>query len=491
VYRGLVMERMQCELLHILPSFMEQYRTTTKATKTKQIDLAPVCTRLVDIVEEIHKTGHTLIDVKPDNLMIASLVIPTASSKNKITVEELAQSIRLIDFGLIKVIAGTAAAQHKENVPTSQVQGTPLYASLHSHTLQTPSRRDDVYAMLYVIGEIILQANAILHHKAAPYGSGTKSASFFPWSQERDDQSLGKLKKEQMTSILSEYFTAMPSEAIKTALFNAHQQIHGTEFAQAPNYDAIRVMLRNVLLQIPLLVSSKVEAAVAKKRTSKVQSTAIPSAEAAFPLRQSARRAPQGIAAVASTRPSKLMKTAPAIHTEEHVYDSDVEMEDVEACCVDDDASVEMMDQDQEDCKPAASVPTEEASGMKFTVFGGLDNQTNETIALDDNKNSILIGSGVSQPDLLLPNLSKSHLRLTLSTTIPNAIHVKPMGKQCLVKVNNLDVPTSGTVVFVGQVITFGQYAIRSLQPFKKAAGGVMQKENKESNAKMKTRSKY
>jgi serine/threonine protein kinase len=236
---------MKCKLLNVLPSFV-------KTVRASEILLGPIFTRLINIVEAMHTKKLIMVDVNPDNLMIDSnYELPTVvQSKTTITTKLIAQSIRLVDFELVKSIAGTTGV-HIEDIPTSMVQGTPLYASLHVHNLHTPSRRDDVYAMLYVIGEIILFINGLICNKSAPYGMATDSPSYFPWSQETDIESMGKVKMEQMKTIESDYFASMPNNKIAKVLFSIHKQVHDTTFDQAPDYDTIRTLLATIKILIP------------------------------------------------------------------------------------------------------------------------------------------------------------------------------------------------------------------------------------------------
>ena len=282
---------MQCELSEMLPSFVEQYRASYPAMT--EIAFGPVCTQLIRIVEAIHQSKHILLDVKPDNLMVTPPI--AAQSKAKISTADLAKSIRLVDLGLLKSIVGTTGS-HVENDPANEVQGTPLYSSLHVHNLQTPSRRDDVYAMLYVIGGYILEIHGILHNTSATYGTG-KSASYFPWSKGISDELIGKVKADEMKSVNSAYFSSMPNKTIAEILFSAHQQVHDTNFAQKPNYDSICAALSNIKIAIPVSCSpAKKTATSSTKRFGGYQLTQSEAAESPAHLRRSTRNiAPQNV----------------------------------------------------------------------------------------------------------------------------------------------------------------------------------------------------
>jgi serine/threonine protein kinase len=454
---------MQCELLHILPPFLETYRGMP--TKTKEIDFGPVAVQLINIVEQIHLTKNILLDVKPDNLMVNyNFILPTTTkSKNSInTTEALAQSIRLVDFGLLKHIVGTDG-KHMENVDTKDVQGTPLYASLHVHESHMPSRRDDMYAMLFVIGDVILHANGVLNNTNAPYGTGTKLASYFPWSQEGNDKAIGDLKAEQMKTIKSSYFTSMPTKKIAESLFAAHNQMHNTTFKQVPDYNSIRTLLNKI--KIPVSTSTISATYATNKRSNNQQSKDVV-VETSSSLRRSARHTNHD--QVFEPPPSKMKKAnSPLAFVEEILSDSDVTMHDAEQG-YDEDSDVEMIDIDHGNCKPAAVVAapkTLQVSRLQFTIEGGENNTMNKTVILDESS-IIVIGSSSTKSTIELPNLSQTHVRLTLSKSIPNAIKVEPLGKQSVVQVNRTNIPLSGTVAFIGQVISFGPYSIRKIQRY-------------------------
>jgi serine/threonine protein kinase len=363
-FRCLIIEQMQCELSAMLPLFVEQYCASHPTIK--ELAFGPVCTQLIRIVEAIHQSKHILLDVKPDNLMISRNFTPSivAKSDASITVNDLAKAIRLVDLGLLKSIVGMTGS-HTENVPASEVQGTPLYCSLHVHNLQTPSRRDDVYAMLYVIGEYILQVYSILRKASAPYGTGTKLASYFPWSQETSDAAIGKVKAEEMKSIKASYFLSMPNKKVAEILFSAHQKVHETNFAQKPNYDAICEALSNIKIPIPTLYSSATKTATSSVKRAGDYELTLPSAVGSpAQLRRSARCiAPHYVVdAETITRPSKKTKKTSPIESIASDLD-DVTMYDARQGDEMDESDDEIMvlgNDQNEDHKPAAVSLTKE-----------------------------------------------------------------------------------------------------------------------------------
>ena len=231
------------ELMAKLSSFVEQFRDDPSV---KEIALGPLCQRLIEIVQEIHETNHIVINIKPEKLLVNGDFLmspPSVKSDTIISTDHLAKSIQFSDFGLITSFVGT------KNDPTSQVQGTPLYASLNVHALQTPSRRDDVYAMLYVIGEIVLRIDDLVKSKSDNQ-TDTATQSYLPWSQAANDADIEKAKLEQMNSIKSPYFALMPTKQIAEQLFKAHLLMHATRFAAEPNYRKIKNLLRDVRIPV-------------------------------------------------------------------------------------------------------------------------------------------------------------------------------------------------------------------------------------------------
>jgi serine/threonine protein kinase len=416
-----MVERMQCELFHSVPALVDAYLESGK----KAIPFAPLAVRLINLVEAIHKSKNILLDVKPDNLMIDSNV----KLSKQLTTEALAKSIRLVDFGLLKSFYGTDG-DHVPNLPTGEVQGTPLYASLHVHDLQTPARRDDLYAMVLVIADLLLHIHGALNHKKPPYGAG-KGASYFPWSQEPSDSAIGKVKATQLNDCKSPFFASMPSTAIVKTFVTALEQVHQTDFARLPNYDAIRTLFSNI--QVPISEASKIPAEKTKKKRIAVDDVAN---AVASPLRRSVRH-------VTYDAMSLPTKTMPPIE--------DVEMED---------ADVVMMNEDEENVKPPAKSTR---NGLQLIVTGGPNNNVHERIVLDNTTATITIGSSAQKSSLVLADLSPSHVRLSFSKN-HNAAFVEPLGKSA-VQVNRMKVGATGMMAFIGQSISFGGYTVASVQP--------------------------
>ena len=121
--------------------------------------------------------------MKLDSCLLMSSLKTFMLSKDGKT---LADKIRMIDFGLVqnyKSIGG-----HRPNEGSSSLAGTPLYSSLHVHDGQTHSRRDDLEALGYIIGELLMKLVAAANHEDA-------HDVHLPWSNGTSDEHVAKLKK--------------------------------------------------------------------------------------------------------------------------------------------------------------------------------------------------------------------------------------------------------------------------------------------------------
>ena len=134
-----------------------------------------------------HESHIVYVDVKPENIMVRS---DGGLDRDRLP--------KFVDLGLVSFY--TSCGRHRENQPISgPVVGTPQYCSIHVHRGSTPSRRDDVEALGYVLLERVL---AILSGTDAGPGSGPGSGlHLLPWSDATSDKD-GLAKKEQARAVL-------------------------------------------------------------------------------------------------------------------------------------------------------------------------------------------------------------------------------------------------------------------------------------------------
>ena len=90
---------------------------------------------MLDIMEDIHSKWVIHRDIKPENFMI----------KNG--------EIIMIDFGLATFFTDDGKT-HNTNTRSDSLIGTPKYTSIHIHTGNTYSRRDDMIAIGYMMMEL-------------------------------------------------------------------------------------------------------------------------------------------------------------------------------------------------------------------------------------------------------------------------------------------------------------------------------------------------
>jgi serine/threonine protein kinase len=87
--------------------------------------------KMIKIIQEIHDAGIIHRDIKPENFMFKD------------------DNLKVIDFGLSKkYIYGNKHVEFENN---KAIIGTPYFISVHVHAGQTPSRRDDLESIGYIL----------------------------------------------------------------------------------------------------------------------------------------------------------------------------------------------------------------------------------------------------------------------------------------------------------------------------------------------------
>lgn len=95
------------------------------------LSILDVCHQMVCAFRWIHETGIIHCDVKPDNFMV--------NERGKVVV---------IDFGLASVYV--VNGEHRPNIATEHIIGSPKYASYFVHQGNRISRRDDLISVGYM-----------------------------------------------------------------------------------------------------------------------------------------------------------------------------------------------------------------------------------------------------------------------------------------------------------------------------------------------------
>jgi len=88
--------------------------------------------KIVERLKFIHDKNLIHRDIKPDNFLFGP---------NK--------KLYIIDFGLCKTYLNDNG--HIKNVQLTKILGTPTFISLNIHNLNTPSRRDDLESIVYIL----------------------------------------------------------------------------------------------------------------------------------------------------------------------------------------------------------------------------------------------------------------------------------------------------------------------------------------------------
>lgn len=96
-----------------------------------------LCLSKLSILESLHDRHYVHLDVKPDNFALG--------------IGELSNQVFLIDFGLAQLFRNPATRSHIVRINGSSTIGTIRYSSINCHLGLTPSRRDDLESLVYVI----------------------------------------------------------------------------------------------------------------------------------------------------------------------------------------------------------------------------------------------------------------------------------------------------------------------------------------------------
>ncbi|GAX17446.1 hypothetical protein FisN_5Hh094 [Fistulifera solaris] len=225
-YLFIVMERMEMTLI-------EAVKTLPVASNS--VDLSAVAQRMLYICKTFHDAYKLITDVKADNFMVA---------KGEGSV---AERLRMVDLALLKDIMDSNG-KHGANEGMTSLRGTPLYASINAHELQTISRRDDIESLLYLLAELVIVVYAT---HTDPKALWYKSGSFLPWSNGKSDADIFQQKKQNLTNKSSEFYNRMPSDM--ASLFQElWDECRRCEYATKPNYDLFEKKLGQLVVRLPV-----------------------------------------------------------------------------------------------------------------------------------------------------------------------------------------------------------------------------------------------
>jgi casein kinase I family protein HRR25 len=267
---------MAAPLSEVVSILLRESHTKPTATKggggAAKIPLGNIAVAMFDCLRAMHDNGNLFIDVKPENFMLASsssssTSLSTSNNKKKEVSSSssvVSSRIRLIDFGLVERYGDMSTSKHREDMyPDAMLVGTPTYASLNVMEGHTPSRRDDLEALGYVICELILMlASSSSSVPAASSSSKRKTAKeedvhILPWSTATSDSELKVIKAREMDTsqrLKSKLFQCLKSVGSDSVMNTYFAMVRGLGYSETPDYDVIRGML------IKLVVTTITEA---------------------------------------------------------------------------------------------------------------------------------------------------------------------------------------------------------------------------------------
>jgi len=283
------------------------------------IDVGTVFCRLIELCRSFHTAsygGYVLVDVKADNFMLATPESASATlkknkqkkkkKKNPTAADSLSERIRVIDLALVDR-AKTLLGNHAENAGTSDLVGTPLYASLRVHDLEKPSYRDDLFSVGLVVSELCIRMVARMSGTADGY-ERAKRPSYLPWALGESDDEVAAVKRLQVTDRGSEFYRRMPAE-FADAMFWYLTTTNDLPFKTLPPYEDLLSSVSK--LRVPYVVPAAAAAASAsgRKKKAATKKKAPPPAAAA---KRAGKPVPYTSAGAAAAAAKKATTASPA-----------------------------------------------------------------------------------------------------------------------------------------------------------------------------------
>ena len=133
----------------------ESLETLLEKKKTFSLKLVlQIGIQILELLETIHSKGLVHRDIKPENFLLG--------------LGDDKKHLYIIDFGFCRSYLQNSA--HIEMKKTSNLIGTPKFASIHAHNLDELSRRDDLeslgYMLIYLfLGELEWQDIRFLNYQ--------------------------------------------------------------------------------------------------------------------------------------------------------------------------------------------------------------------------------------------------------------------------------------------------------------------------------------
>jgi len=221
-YTYLVMEKMASSLSDWRPPI-----------SNGTVKFGPIAQQMLECLRQIHNLNLVYVDVKLESYMFTEPV-PSSSTatgtfnntgNQTTTSTNWAHSVRLIDFGLVESYYDTMTNKHRQDCGggnNNTIVGTPLYASIHVMEGHTPSRRDDVEALGYVLMDILSQQG-------------------LPWKDATSNQDILQAKKQLKRH-----------NSVSSTILNQHNAdllgkymdiVYKLTYTEKPNYDSLSQIL--------------------------------------------------------------------------------------------------------------------------------------------------------------------------------------------------------------------------------------------------------